>query len=178
MADLQRAIEIAVRAHAGQFREGEHPLPYIAHPFDVLRVLRDVGGVTDERLWIVAMLHDVIEDSCVGQAELEAEFDPQIIQWVVELTRTEPEPEQLIGLTKPEIWQLRADLLLGDIQERMSPEAWTIKLADRASNLDEARRTKSPEKLKRYCAHTQLILQAISRSTNPALWDRVKELSR
>ena len=55
MATLERAIEIAVTAHKGAYdKAGE---PYILHP---LRVMMRVDSQTEK---IVAILHDVIEDS-------------------------------------------------------------------------------------------------------------------
>ena len=45
--NLELAIEFAVQAHRSQFRDGDHPLPYITHPLDVLANLRYTGQVTD-----------------------------------------------------------------------------------------------------------------------------------
>ncbi len=44
---LSLAVEMATRAHATMLSEGEAPLPYIAHPFEVLMNLRYIGEVTD-----------------------------------------------------------------------------------------------------------------------------------
>ena len=52
---LERAIEIAVEAHKGQIDKGGSP--YILHP---LRVMMSVNGESEK---IVAVLHDVVEDS-------------------------------------------------------------------------------------------------------------------
>lgn len=59
---LEKAIQIAVNAHMGQKdRAGS---PYILHP---LRVMHSVGA-TDAK--IVAILHDVVEDTSVTFDEL------------------------------------------------------------------------------------------------------------
>ena len=55
MSMLDRAIEIAVQAHSGQLDKGG--APYILHP---LRVMLRMA-TEEER--IVAVLHDVVEDS-------------------------------------------------------------------------------------------------------------------
>lgn len=55
MSTLERAIEIAAIAHAGQVDKGGSP--YILHP---LRVMMTVESI-EER--IVAVLHDVVEDT-------------------------------------------------------------------------------------------------------------------
>lgn len=54
---LGRAIEIAVTAHAGQVDKGGQP--YILHPLWVMNQVRHLG----EAYMIVAILHDVVEDS-------------------------------------------------------------------------------------------------------------------
>lgn len=56
---LEGAIQLATAAHAGQVdKAGE---PYINHPLAVMRRAKDSG--LDEDLQIVAVLHDVVEDS-------------------------------------------------------------------------------------------------------------------
>jgi hypothetical protein len=57
MTTLERAILFAVEAHAGQKDKQGHP--YILHP---LAVAND-SDLPDERHRIVAVLHDVIEDT-------------------------------------------------------------------------------------------------------------------
>lgn len=52
---LNKAIEIATKAHEGQVDKAGKP--YIGHP---LRVM-NMGGTDDEK--IVGVLHDVVEDS-------------------------------------------------------------------------------------------------------------------
>jgi guanosine-3',5'-bis(diphosphate) 3'-pyrophosphohydrolase len=55
VSTLERAIEIAAAAHAGQTDKGGEP--YILHP---LRVMFRMHSVEEK---IVAVLHDVVEDS-------------------------------------------------------------------------------------------------------------------
>jgi len=54
---LGRAIEIAVSAHAGQTDKGGKP--YILHPLWVMNQVKHLG----EDYMIVAILHDVVEDT-------------------------------------------------------------------------------------------------------------------
>jgi (p)ppGpp synthase/HD superfamily hydrolase len=80
MATLDRAIEIAAHAHAGQL--DKQGLPYILHP---LRVMMAVQG---EEAQIVAVLHDVLEDTSVTEAELHREgFSEPVIAGVLGVTR-------------------------------------------------------------------------------------------
>ena len=67
MNSLGRAIEIAVTAHAGQVDKGSKP--YILHPLWVMNQVRHLG---DEAM-IVAVLHDVIEDTDVTLEDLARE---------------------------------------------------------------------------------------------------------
>ena len=65
MSFLEKAIQIAVRAHTGQVDKAGKP--YILHP---LRVM--LKCATEEQM-IVAVLHDVIEDTPVHRADLQKE---------------------------------------------------------------------------------------------------------
>jgi (p)ppGpp synthase/HD superfamily hydrolase len=172
-ARLHSGLQFAVKAHAGQDREGEMPPPYVCHPVEVMLNLRYVGGVADEDLMVVALLHDTIEESNVTLKEIQSAFGDRVATLVQELTRYEPTSSETKGLSKPEIWQLRSDFLLKEIGG-MSADAQKIKLADRLSNVREAKRSKSPAKLKRYLAQTEKILEIIPRDRNPSLWDAIK----
>ena len=76
-------------------------------------------------------------------------------------------------MSKAAIWELRSSILLAEIAE-MSPEAQTIKLADRLSNYREALYSKSPAKLARYRKQTEEILRIVPRSINQPLWDAIR----
>jgi (p)ppGpp synthase/HD superfamily hydrolase len=78
---LGRAIEIAATAHAGQVDKGGKP--YILHPLWVMDRVRHLG----EDYMIVAVLHDVIEDSdWTTKQLLEEGFDPEIVYSLDTLT--------------------------------------------------------------------------------------------
>lgn len=64
MATIEAALQIAAKAHAGQKdKDGQ---PYILHP---LRVMHAVKGPETQ---IVAILHDVVEDTSVTIDDLQA----------------------------------------------------------------------------------------------------------
>lgn len=68
---LQRAIEIATKMHDGQLdKAGE---PYITHPISVMNQVETVAEK------IVAVLHDVIEDTPLTLADLKREGFPDEI---------------------------------------------------------------------------------------------------
>jgi (p)ppGpp synthase/HD superfamily hydrolase len=111
---LERAIALAVEAHAGHWvREGR---PYILHP---LRVMARVETDTER---IVAILHDTVENEGdrVSFARLrQAGFSEEIVEAIDCLTRHEGEP-------------------YADMIERIAPNplARRVKLADLSDNLD------------------------------------------
>ena len=80
MGTLERAIEIAAGAHAGQVdKAGE---PYILHP---LRVMLRVTS-PEERM--AAVLHDVVEDTCVSLQDLISEgFSSEVVSAIKALTK-------------------------------------------------------------------------------------------
>jgi (p)ppGpp synthase/HD superfamily hydrolase len=57
---LSDVIKFVVDAHYGQFRKGSG-LPYIVHPFDVLKRVSD-WGIKDEIVCRAALAHDVLEE--------------------------------------------------------------------------------------------------------------------
>lgn len=80
MATLEVALRIAADAHAGQTdKEG---LPYILHPLRVMHL------VTAPAARIVAVLHDVVEDTPVTLDDLRAAgFADEIVEAVRLVTR-------------------------------------------------------------------------------------------
>jgi (p)ppGpp synthase/HD superfamily hydrolase len=84
MATLERAIEIAALAHKGQVDKAG--APYILHPLRLMMKLESEVGRT------VAVMHDVLEDSCWTPAQLRSEgFSDQIIEAIECLTRRKGE---------------------------------------------------------------------------------------
>ncbi len=82
MTPLERAIQIAAAAHAGQ--TGKDGAPYILHP---LRLMLKMS--TDEER-IVAVLHDVVEDTSVTFDDLRREgFSDEVLETVRLLTHEE-----------------------------------------------------------------------------------------
>ena len=79
--NLQRAIEIALEAHKGALDKGGNP--YILHP------LRLMLQMDSEEEMIVAILHDVVEDSekwCFDKLQAEG-FSKKIINSLRSITK-------------------------------------------------------------------------------------------
>lgn len=82
---LQRAIEIAVEAHNSHIDKAGHP--YILHPLRVMFQQRDPQAM------MVAVLHDVIEDTGLTlEALSRMGMPPDVIEAVDALTHRENEP--------------------------------------------------------------------------------------
>jgi (p)ppGpp synthase/HD superfamily hydrolase len=112
---LEKAIGIALIAHKGQVDKGG--MPYILHPLAVMK------GVDDLDAKIVAVLHDVLEDSDMTPAALVNDgFPAEILQALDLLTK---KPGQLYPLY---IQQIAQNAL-----------AKKVKLADLKENMDERR---------------------------------------
>ena len=83
MSDFDTALNIASNAHTGQLDKGGHP--YILHPLHV-------ASFFTGDLKIMAILHDVIEDSEVTMGDLESYgFSKRVLDGVFCLTRSKGE---------------------------------------------------------------------------------------
>ncbi|WP_046225499.1 HD domain-containing protein [Paenibacillus dauci] len=122
MSNLERAIILATRAHSGQVdRSGQ---PYILHP------LRVMLKVSSEEARIVAVLHDVLEDTDVTAHDLAAEgFSEEIVEAVQAMSRHEDESYE--------------DFVLRAKQNSL---ARTVKMADIEDNMDPSRNVEPSEK--------------------------------
>lgn len=90
MSNLSYAIELATIFHRGQFRDkDEAGLSYIVHP---LRVMVNEDFVRDDTDRMIAVMHDLIEDtSCTFDKLREEGFSDEVINGVNALTRREGE---------------------------------------------------------------------------------------
>lgn len=140
---LTEAIILAARAHEGQLDKGGHP--YIFHP---LRLMLQLESEKDR---IIAILHDVIEDTDWTLDKLREEgFSEEIVSVIDSLSRREEENyEEYIGR-----------LLL-------DPTACRIKLLDLRDNLDLTRiRVESAdvrERVKKYQRAQKRIQEALAK---------------
>ena len=86
MRMLVTAVKIATSAHAGQNRKFGSGEAYITHPCAV------ADAVEGKDAKVVAMLHDVVEDTCWTLEDLRAHFSDRIVDAVDCLTKREGEP--------------------------------------------------------------------------------------
>jgi (p)ppGpp synthase/HD superfamily hydrolase len=110
---LERAIELAWRAHRGQRYPVPQPQPYVLH------LMRVIVAVDDPRARMAAALHDVLEDTPTTEQDLRAAGMPEdVVAAVVALTHRPGDSYEAYV-------------------ERLAPNelARQVKLADLADNL-------------------------------------------
>lgn len=84
MSTLERAVQIAAKAHAGQIDKAGHP--YLLHP------LRVMLRLTTPQERIVGVLHDVVEDAAVTFEDLRAEgFTDEVLDALASVTKRKGE---------------------------------------------------------------------------------------
>ncbi len=83
LAIIERAYEVADRAHAGQMRKSGDP--YITHPLAVAAILAELG--MPPATIAAALLHDVVEDTDYALSEIEAEFGTEVARLVDGVTK-------------------------------------------------------------------------------------------
>lgn len=76
----EQALKLAAVAHAGQTRKQDGS-PYITHPLMVARLLEQSGF--DEVTVCAALVHDVLEDTKVTEAELRDQLGDEITDVVI-----------------------------------------------------------------------------------------------
>jgi len=80
---VERAFEVAERAHKGQLRKSGDP--YITHPVAVAEILLDFG--LDVNSIAAALLHDTVEDTSYSQESLRKDFGPEVASLVDGVTK-------------------------------------------------------------------------------------------
>ncbi|MCU4336573.1 guanosine-3',5'-bis(diphosphate) 3'-pyrophosphohydrolase [Acinetobacter dispersus] len=115
MATLEQAIAFAAKQHEGQVDKAN--APYILHP---LRVMLNVPSIEHK---IIAVLHDILEDTDTRVEDLQAlGFQTHIIEAIVALTKLDGES--------------RIEAAQRTVQ---NPLARVVKLADITDNMDLSR---------------------------------------
>lgn len=115
MNQLEQAIMLATKYHAGQVDKGGNP--YILHPLSVMQKVKTI----EEK--IVALFHDILEDTPATKTDLlNYGYSKEIVLAVVALTRLQGES-------------------YGQFIRRLheNPLALSVKIADLTDNMDLSR---------------------------------------
>ncbi|MEW6126645.1 MAG: HD domain-containing protein [Acidobacteriota bacterium] len=156
--NVQRAYEVAEKAHTGQRRD--EGTAYIVHPVRVAVTLVDELDMYSPKLICSALLHDVIEDSPTTRAEIAAGFGEEIAEIVWLLTKFE---------------DVSLAVYLEEIEAAHHTGAPIVKLCDRLDNLRFISHSPKLEKKYRYADTTEKYYLPMAQRTNAYLY---RELNR
>lgn len=123
MTTFAHALAFAATAHAGQVRKytGE---PYVYHPMAVAATLIAEGYADDSTAVLAALLHDVLEDTDATPDQIDAEFGPAVLRYLLFLT----DPPKNYG-NRAQRKAMTAERLAG-----APPDVHSIKVADLLDN--------------------------------------------
>ncbi|HLO55473.1 MAG TPA: HD domain-containing protein [Saprospiraceae bacterium] len=161
----QKAILFATAKHQniGQTVPGTD-LPYLVHLSNVSMEIIFASQFTssfDTGFAVqLALLHDTLEDTDTTFEELSSIFSTSVADGVLALSKNKSLPKQ--------------DQLNDSIQRIVlqPKEVWSVKLADRITNLQQPPSHWSPEKISNYHTEAKIILDSL-KGANPYLEDRL-----
>lgn len=108
---IERALKIALEAHRDQ--KDKYGQPYILHPLRIMTRFRD------PMLQLIAILHDVVEDSdWTGDQLISMGFTPEVVEAVEALTRQEGESYKSL-IDRAAAHPLAILVKLGDLEDNM-----------------------------------------------------------
>lgn len=116
---VEKAMKVAVEAHAGQTRKGNQ-VPYIIHPVMVALLLARNGF--SETVQAAALVHDVLEDTTFGEQRLREQLGDEVVNIV-----------KVLSEDKSLQWEDRKRLYL-DAIKNAPPEIKAISIADKIHN--------------------------------------------
>lgn len=152
---LEKALNFAAIAHAGQFRKFGN-IPYVEHPIRAYEILSEYSNY--EPLKVATLLHDCVEDTYVTGALIEYKFGAEVRDIVELVTKSECENSYWNKL-------------------KHCKTAQTLKLADTLANtenlLEEAKSPKGYSFATRYLTKKINSLQFLS-AGNSQLFKRVE----
>lgn len=116
---IERAIALALSAHAGQTRK-EAPIPYIVHPVEVGLILSRHGF--SDTVIASGIVHDVIEDTDVTDEELRRILGDDVADLVAPVTHDDTLP-----------WEEKKKAYIESVRNARE-EVKAISLADKIAN--------------------------------------------
>lgn len=130
---IERAIAVALEAHAGQV--DRYDRPYILHPLALMT------AVEGEPAQMAAALHDVVEDSAITLDDLRAEgFPAEVLEAVRLLTHDKERQsyEDYVRAIRPN--RLARQVKLADLQHNMDIRRMSAVTPEDAPRLEKYRR--------------------------------------
>jgi len=132
MNNLERAVQLAVEAHAGDTdKAGE---TYIRHP---LRVMHQMDTEAER---VVAVLHDVVEDTAYTLEDIEVKFGSEVRDAVDAVTKRDGEDyEQLIDRAAAN--SIARSVKIADLEDNMDITRLNSVGADLGKRLEKYHRS-------------------------------------
>lgn len=166
--DLQDVYNEALFFAAGKHQDQKLPgtdLPYLTHVVNVAMEVMVAGFKTegfDTPFAIsIALLHDTMEDTETSYNEIKGKFGARVADGILALSKFE-------NLKKSEQMQDSLDRI-----KQLDKEVWSVKLADRISNLEAPSIDWDKSKRKRYQQGAENILKELG-DGNAFLAQRLK----
>ncbi|MCW8855815.1 MAG: bifunctional GTP diphosphokinase/guanosine-3',5'-bis pyrophosphate 3'-pyrophosphohydrolase [Kangiella sp.] len=151
VADIERAYQLAERAHEGQMRSSGDP--YITHPVAAAHILADLH--LDHQTIMAALMHDVIEDCDVTKQDLGNEFGETVADLVEGVSKLTQIDFQSKEQAQAENFRKMMMAMTQDIRVIL------IKLADRLHNMQTLGALR-PDKRRRIARETLEIYAPIA----------------
>lgn len=126
-SEIVLARELANKFHAGQMYGSD---PYTKHLFEVSESV--ARGTTDERLIVVAWLHDILEDTACTDALLFSLFEDNVVKAVIAMSRGDCSKEEYLE------------------QVKANPMARIVKIHDSLCNLIASTMRFDAKRIKKY----------------------------
>jgi len=147
---LFQALQYAAYKHRFQRRKGYESIPYINHPIKVSALLIECG-VTDQTTLLSAILHDTLEDTDTTADEIIELFGQEVCDIVVEMT---------------DDMQLASDqrkMLQIEKANKLDARTKLIKIADKASNIEDIASFPLDWPVQRKIAYLQWAVQVVAK---------------
>lgn len=154
---IEKAKELATRAHYGQFRKYcDPPVPYVVHPLEVAERVSQLDIADEQRktkMICAAILHDVIEDCPqISEQEIVNVCGLEVLLLVKELTN----PSK--GVKAPRAVRKQMDR---DHLKTVSLDAKIIKLIDRTVNIRDFDACNDVGFIRLYISESRQLLETI-----------------
>ncbi len=128
MTIVEKAIQVAKKAHYGQKRKGTDR-DFFLHPLEVMSI---VGGLTeDEEVLAAAVLHDTIEDTKLTKTDIEEQFGKRVADLVAAESEDKREDQPAEST-----WKTRKEETIEHLK-RAGRDIKLICLGDKLANIRE-----------------------------------------
>jgi (p)ppGpp synthase/HD superfamily hydrolase len=118
----ERALKLAIKAHDGQKRKHDGSA-YVTHPIMVARFVEQAGF--SEAAVAAALVHDVLEDTSVTEAELRAELGDEVVDIVTLVSEDTTLP-----------WEERKEAYVKKVVTA-GESVWAVSVSDKIHNASD-----------------------------------------